>query len=158
MGREDPVVEHESDAGARGEGRELFEELEEEVTCAVGPRLLQLPQDASVAGELETILSGGRPQRVAAALFASCALFRRPAQVSVEIEAFEVRLAGPSRADPGGIRLVPEAQETRMLPQPRSGWGRRSSYPCLSHFHYLRLLAPKTPTPSQAELSPRGRC
>jgi len=43
------VVEHESDAGARREGSELFEELEgleEEVPCAVGPRPLQLQQDA----------------------------------------------------------------------------------------------------------------
>ena len=68
-----------------------------------------------------------------------------------------MRLAGPSRADPRGIRLVPEAQDTRMLPQPRSGWWRRSLYPCLSHLHYLLLLAPKTPTPSQAEFHPRGR-
>jgi hypothetical protein len=53
MGREDPVVEHEIDAGARGEGRELFEELEgleEEVTRAVGPLPLQLQQDASGGG------------------------------------------------------------------------------------------------------------
>jgi hypothetical protein len=36
----------------------------------------------------------------------------------VEIEAFEVRLAGPSRADPRGIRLVPEAQNTGPGPPP----------------------------------------
>ena len=115
LGGEDPVVEHESDAGARGEGRELFEELEgldKEVPCAVGPRPLQLQQDASVAGELEAILGDGRPQPVAAERFASRALFRRHAQVGVEIEAVEVRLTGPSRADPRGIRLVPEAQDT----------------------------------------------
>jgi len=66
------VVEHESDAGARREGSELFEELEgleEEVPCAVGPLPLQLQQDASVAGELEAILGDGRPQPVAAELF-----------------------------------------------------------------------------------------
>jgi hypothetical protein len=124
MGREDPVVEHEIDAGARHKGSELFEEiegLEEEVTCAVGPLPLQFQQDASVAGELEAILGDGRPQQVAAELFESRALCRRHAQVRVEIDAFEVRLAGPSRADPRGIRLVPEAQDTRMLPHPRSG-------------------------------------
>ena len=157
MGSEDPGVEHDIDAGARGEGSELFEGLEEEVTCAVGPLSLQLQQDASVAGELEAILGDGRPQQVASELFESRALFRRHAQVGVEIEAFEVRLAGPSRADPRGIRLVPEAQDMRMLPQPRSGWWCRSFYPCLSHFHYLLLLTPKTPTPSQAKLRPRGR-
>jgi hypothetical protein len=44
------VVEHEIDAGARGEGSELFEGLEEEVTRAVGPLPLQLQQDASGGG------------------------------------------------------------------------------------------------------------
>jgi len=79
MGSEDPVVAHEIDAGARGEGSELFEELEgleEEVTCAVGPLPLQLQQDASVAGELEAILGDGRPQQVAAELFESRARVR----------------------------------------------------------------------------------
>ncbi len=137
--------------GGGREGREA------EGTCAVGPRPLQVQQDASVAGELEAILGDGRPQQVAAELFESRALFRRHAQVGVEIDAFEVRLAGPSRADSRGIRLVPEAQDTRMLPQPRSGSGCSSLYPCLSQPYSLLCLAPTTPTPSQAELDPRGR-
>ena len=73
----------------------------------VGPLPLQLQQASSVAGELEAILGDGRPQQVAAELFESRALCRRHAQVGMEIDAFEVRLAGPTRADPRGIRLVP---------------------------------------------------
>ncbi len=65
MGSEDPVGEHESDVGARRERRELFEGLEEGVTCAVSPLPLQLQQDSSVAGGLEAILGDGRPQQVA---------------------------------------------------------------------------------------------
>jgi len=48
MGGEDPVVEHEVDAGTRGQGGEFFEEFEgfeEEVTGTVGPLALELQQN-----------------------------------------------------------------------------------------------------------------
>jgi hypothetical protein len=69
MGGEDPVGEHEIDAGARGQGCELFQQLEglqEEMGCAVRPLALERQQNAPVAGETEAILGDGRPQQVAA--------------------------------------------------------------------------------------------
>ena len=49
--REDPVVEHRIDAGAGGQGGELFEELEgfeEEVAGAVGPLAFELHEGRPV--------------------------------------------------------------------------------------------------------------
>ena len=68
---------------------------------------------------------------------ASRARFRRHAQGGVAIDAFEVRRAGPRRADPRGIRLVPEAQDTGpadftvtmvhwLDPRSDERWGRRT--------------------------------
>ncbi len=42
-------------------------------------------------------------------------------------------------------------------PQTPSGWGCRSSHPCLSHPDSLLCLAPQTSTPPRAEFHPRGR-
>ncbi len=80
--------------------------------------LFELQQAATVPGDPKTILGDGRPQQGAAELFESRALCRRHAQVGVEIDAVEGRLAGPGRADPRGIRLVPEAQDTGPGPPP----------------------------------------
>ena len=97
------MVKDEIDAGARGQGGKLFKEFEglkDEVACAVGPLTLELQQDAPVAGELEAILGDGRPQQVAADLLEPGAILCRYKQIGVEIEAFDVGLAGAGRDDP----------------------------------------------------------
>jgi len=108
------VVEHEIDARARDQGGELFEELqglEEQVAGAVGPRGLERQADAAVAGEPETVLGHWRAQEVAAELLEPGSVSGRHTEVGVEVEAVEVRLAGPRRSDPGGLGVMAEAPD-----------------------------------------------
>lgn len=126
MRGEDPVGEYEVNAGARDQGSELFQELqglEEEVAGAVGPAALELPQDAAVSREPETVLGDRRAQQGAAELFQPRAIFCRHRQAHIEIEALEIDPPGPGRGDPPGVRLLPEAQHTG--PGRRAGRVRR---------------------------------
>jgi hypothetical protein len=120
MGGEDAVGEDEIDAGARSQGGELFEELEgleKEMARAVSPGALELQPNAAVPGEPEAILSDRGSKQVAAELLEPSPVGGRYAQVSVEVEAVEMRVTGPGRRHPGGVRIVAEAPERlRELP------------------------------------------
>ena len=63
MGREDAVIKHQIDPGARRQGRQLFEQLErleEQMARAVCPGGLEREQDAAVTQQPEPVLGNSR--------------------------------------------------------------------------------------------------
>jgi hypothetical protein len=119
---EDAVIDEQIGARFRNHSRKLFQQLggfEADRPCAIMPRAAQAEQHLAVARQLETLLSNGRPQHVAAEVLQPIAISRRHGYRGMEIEAFEVRVQGAARGDLSRITLTPNADDRRTRTRSR---------------------------------------
>ena len=99
------MVEHQVDPRPRGERGQLLEELqglEHELAGAIRPRRLQRQHDAAIVEEPQPVLRHRGPEQVASQLFQARAIRGRHLDVSVQIEAREVRVPRHGREHRGG--------------------------------------------------------
>ena len=84
------------DARLRHHCRESLQELarfEQDGAGAIAPRPAQPQEDLALRGQLERLLSDGRPQHIPDEVFESLAIPRRHGHGGMEIEAFDVGVA-----------------------------------------------------------------
>jgi hypothetical protein len=107
------VVEDEIDPWPRRERRELLERrerLEDEMARAVRPGGLEREHDATVLEESPPVLRHRRTEQIAAELLQACAIHGRHGDVSVEIEARQMRVPGRRREHPRRVGILPSRQ------------------------------------------------
>src|SRR5438552_4156447 len=123
MGREDAVIKHQIDPGARRPSRQLFqpvETLEEQMARAVCPGRLEREQNAAVTQEPEPVLTDGRAQKVAAELLEPRAVPAWHCDIGMEVEAIEMRVPRGAGEDPRGVRLLAHAPHAGARAAPQS--------------------------------------